>query len=247
MRILSYNIHKGFTASNGKFVLHGMRDTVKPLKVDVLCLQEVLGEHRGHAGRQEKWPLESQFEFLAHTLWPHHVYGKNAVYEEGHHGNAILSQHPFARWENIDISLNRFEKRGLLHGTIEPLHFKKPLHIICVHLDLFETSRMQQVRRICDRIEEHVPSDEPLIVAGDFNDWREKAGDLLEKELSLKEVHKEIHGVHARSFPSWFPLLRVDRIYYRGLHLKYAECYKGIPWSRLSDHLPLLAEFVEEI
>jgi len=29
------------------------------------------------------------------TMGPQHAYGRNAAYPEGHHGNAILSQHPF--------------------------------------------------------------------------------------------------------------------------------------------------------
>ena len=36
-------------------------------------------------------------------------------------------------------------------------------------------SRPCKLRRLCERIESHVPHGEPLVIAGDFNDWRSRA------------------------------------------------------------------------
>ena len=202
----------------------------------------MVGEHRDHAANIDEWPDESQFEFLADRLWPHHAYGKNAVYAEGHHGNAILSKECLLRWENLDVSTNPIERRGLLHGQIRPPGFASDLHVICIHFDVHEYGRKKQVRMLCDRIGEAVPRDCPLIVAGDFNDWKERAGHVLERELGLVEAYKTIHGKCARSFPCGFPMLRLDRIYIRGLVPIHAECLTGKPWSELSDHAALFAE-----
>jgi len=243
LRILSYNIHKGFTQGNRRFVLERIRQVLEITNADIVFLQEVLGEHTGHAKTVEEWPTQPQFEYIADSLWPHHVYGKNAVYSSGHHGNAILSKHGFVSWENIDVSTNKLERRGLLHGVVEIPQLEKQLHLICLHLDLRESGRLKQIQILCDRVASHVPADAPLVIAGDFNDWKYQAGRLLENRLDVQEVHKQLHGHYARSFPSWLPVLRLDRIYARGLAPRAAEALTGRPWSELSDHTPLFAEF----
>lgn len=209
---------------------------------DLIFLQEVLGEHRIHQEKVEEWPNQSQFEFLADEIWPHYAYGKNAVYQSGHHGNAILSKYPIIEWENIDISTNRVEKRGLLHAVIDILPKKQRLHAICVHLGLLEAERLKQIQKICDRIDSHVPHHEPLILAGDFNDWRIRASKIFEKKLEAREAFLTLHGTHARTFPSWLPALQLDRIYFRGLEAHRANCLLGKRWSKLSDHIALTVE-----
>jgi endonuclease/exonuclease/phosphatase family metal-dependent hydrolase len=242
MRILSYNIHKGFSFGNTRFVLGKMRENLRLVDPDLVLLQEVLGSHDGHARRVRDWPKESQFEYLADTLWPHHAYGKNAVYDEGHHGNALLSKNEIMMWENIDVSNNRLERRGMLHAVVHSPECNRDVHVICLHLDLFEGGRERQVARLSERIEKTVPHDAPLIVAGDFNDWKERAGRILEQQLDLVEIHKCVHGYHARSYPSWWPFLPLDRMYCRGLQPVSADCLSGAPWCDLSDHAAYLAE-----
>ena len=241
LRILSYNIHKGFSLDR-RFVLSAIKEAIQTTHADLVFLQEVVGENLKHSRRLSEWPVTTQLEFLADTIWTHFAYGKNAVYTEGHHGNAILSRLPIVNFENIDISNNRFERRGLLHATIQPLRPGMPeLHAICVHLDLFERGRELQIERIVKRIHEHVPDGHPLIIAGDFNDWRENASQSLESELGVKEVFMSLYGRHARSFPAWFPFLPLDRIYIRGFRGIEANCFTVPPWDSLSDHGAVLA------
>jgi endonuclease/exonuclease/phosphatase family metal-dependent hydrolase len=243
MRVLSYNIHKGFTALNRNFVLKAIKDAIRLVRADIVFLQEVCGHNSRHAKKHRDWPQSSQFEFLADEVWTHYAYGKNAVYSEGHHGNAILSQYPVHSWENVNISTNAFEKRGMLHSVMRVEHSKKELHCICLHLGLLEGGRQLQLTRIAHRVESVVPKDMPLIVAGDFNDWRGKASEALSREAHLKEAHLEKFGEHARTFPSWMPLLRLDRIHYRGMELSDVQVLRGEPWNKLSDHAAMLAEF----
>ncbi len=242
MRVLSYNIHKGFSLDR-RFVLNAIKQAIQSTGADLVFLQEVVGENTKHAKSVEHWPMQSQLEFLADTVFPHFAYGKNAVYSEGHHGNAIISCKPVLAYENIDISNNRFERRGLLHATIEAKTPGGPdLHAICLHLDLFERGRVMQMEKLVKRIHAHVPDGCPLIIAGDFNDWRESASPILEAELGVKEVFATLHGQHALSFPAWFPFLRLDRIYVRGLKPVEARCFIEKPWDRLSDHGAVMAE-----
>ncbi|MDI1277799.1 endonuclease/exonuclease/phosphatase family protein [Methylobacter sp.] len=118
LRVLTYNIHKGFNVGNRRFVLHQIRDALIAADADLMFLQEMQGEHLRHEKKIADWPVLSQLEFLAENIWPYHAYGKNAIYNAGHHGNAILSKHPFERWENINVSPFPWASRSLLHGVI---------------------------------------------------------------------------------------------------------------------------------
>lgn len=42
-KVLTINIHKGFTAFNRRFILPELRDAVRTVSADIVCLQEVMG------------------------------------------------------------------------------------------------------------------------------------------------------------------------------------------------------------
>ena len=238
-RILTLNMHKGFTVFNRQFMLPELRDAVQKLSTDVVFLQEVHGSHLLHAQRHNHWPSVPQYEYLADSMWPEFSYGRNAVYPHGDHGNALLSKFPILRHQNLDVSIGNIEQRGLLHSVLKiPGHDE--VHAICVHLGLRESHRQQQLNLLCELVETF-PATAPVIVAGDFNDWRRKANAILAR-CNLQEVFTTTFGKEAKSFPARWPLLSLDRIYIRN-----ATCYKPEilfkkPWSHLSDHIPLAVE-----
>lgn len=243
LKMVTYNIHKGFSAGKKRFILHEIKEALSTIQPDLVFLQEIQGEHHRHRSRIAQWPEESQFEFLADELWPHYTYAKNAVYPKGHHGNAFLSKYPIIEWENIDVSRQEYASRSLLHCVIQIPTTGQKIHTICIHLGLFKGERAQQLTTLAERIKSHVPENEPLIIAGDFNDWRKHAGHYLEKDLGLQEIFKSLTGRHAKTFPAWRPTLQVDRIYYRGINPDICKSLHKQPWYKLSDHLPLYAEF----
>ncbi len=212
LNLATYNIHKGFSQFNRRMMIHELRDRLRLLSADIIFLQEVQGHH-----------------------------GRNAVYDHGHHGNAILSRYPIVRAENQDVSTHRLDRRGLLHCEIEVPQLGQPLHCICVHLALHERGRRHQVGALIERLQREVPGGAPLVVAGDFNDWRNLAGKRLAEDLGLREVLADHRGKPARTFPSAFPMLRLDRIYVRGFRVRHAHVHHGPMWSRLSDHAALSA------
>jgi endonuclease/exonuclease/phosphatase family metal-dependent hydrolase len=61
------------------------------------------------------------------------------------------------------------------------------------------------------------------------------------RRCGLQEAFEHLHGRVARTFPSRWPLLPVDRIYLRNARIEAARVLTGRPWSHLSDHAPLLA------
>lgn len=244
IKVFSYNIHKGFDLGNRAFVLPEIRDALTALQPDIVFLQEVLGKHDKHAERVNEWPSISQPDFIAQGVWPHVAYGKNAIYSHGHHGNAILSKYPIRSFENIDVSTNAFESRGILHAVVDVPGSRLPVHCMCVHLNMLRKGRDMQLKQLCKRVMRSVSLAEPLIVAGDFNDWQESASKLLFDDIGLHEVFLHLQGQHAPTFPTKYPLLKLDRIYARGFSALEGEVLSGSPWSMLSDHAPLYSKLV---
>jgi endonuclease/exonuclease/phosphatase family metal-dependent hydrolase len=239
IRILTLNVNAGFDIGRRRFVLPDLRDAVRAVDADVVLLQEVLGRHSGHARRHQQWPDEAQHEYLAHALWPHHAYGRNAVFAEGEQGNALLSRFAITAVRNRDVSIAGHEPRGLLHAQL-----RLPgadLHVICTHLGLLEHHRRHQLSLLRTILQEDIPVDAPLVVAGDFNDWRGHGHKLLQ-QCGLHEAFHVHTGRLARTFPARQPLLPLDRIYFRNATVCSAEILSSRPWSHLSDHAGLVAE-----
>lgn len=241
MRILTVNIHQGYTAFNRRFMLHELRDAVRAERSDLVFLQEVRGPSPTARRRKEAAGNGGDHEFLADQIWLDHAYGRNAVADGLDHGNALLSRYPITGWRNHDVSMPGHEPRGLLHCVVQLDPPAPAMHVVCVHLGLRESHRRQQLERLGQMLHDEVPADAPLVVAGDFNDWRSLADGVLE-DTGLKEVFRQRDGVHARSFPARWPILRLDRIYVRRVAASRPLKLSRRPWSALSDHAPLAAE-----
>ena len=241
LRVATLNIHKGLSHFNRRMVIHELRDGLRALDPDLVFLQEVQGLNQRHTMRFAGCPPVPQHEFLAGGEWQH-AYGRNAVYDHGHHGNAILSRYPFVSFENHDVSDHRFERRGLLHCVVAIPGWRRNLHCVCVHLSLHERGRSRQLEAISGRLKELASHDLPIIVAGDFNDWRHRATAILERQLGMTEVSVAHAGRAPRTYPSMLPIFRLDRIYVRGFDVMASRVHGGKPWSMLSDHLAVSAE-----
>ncbi len=180
IRVVSYNIHKGRSATGSRESLADLRLGLYGLRPDLLFLQEVQGRN------ERRFSLHAQHESLGAALGMEAVYGCNAVREQTDHGNALLSRFPVLHQENLDISDHRLEQRGLLHVVIEM--DGRPVHCIVVHLGLFGGGRSRQIAALVERIRLWVPDDEPLLIAGDFNDWKNQLAPLFVRQLQLYEV-----------------------------------------------------------
>jgi endonuclease/exonuclease/phosphatase family metal-dependent hydrolase len=239
LRIATYNIHKGVQGLGPvrRLEIHNLGHAVEQFDADVVCLQEVRKLHRGEARRfaHAHWPDLPQADYLAPEGYEA-VYRTNAVTRHGEHGNALLSRWPVLITNHEDMSDHRFEQRGLLHAEIqwEPC----PVHVVVVHLGLVRASRMRQLQQLVRFIAREIPADAPLVVAGDFNEWGESVAHLL-GPVGLTSYTQGRYP----TFPSRLPLLQLDYVYARGLRPLGLEVPHGRNWWRMSDHLPLIAEF----
>lgn len=248
LKILSYNIHKGFDWKNQHYFLEEIKEFIESCHADIVFLQEVVGKNTKH---EKRGRIDDQFEYLAGELWPHYSYGKNAVYDHGHHGNVILSKFPIESFENLNLSTNPLEQRGLLLCKIVLPKSKdseqKFFYAASSHLNLLQIGRAKQYERIKKYLlTKNIDAKTPLIIGGDFNDWNKKSKSLFEDDLGMKEVHMSLHGKFAKTFPAFLPFLCLDRIYVKNLKINNAHVHKPKkifrPFTHLSDHLPLFCE-----
>ena len=262
LRIATYNIHKGVSAFGRKARIHDLKEAIKLLDADLVFLQEVQGQHDHHAKKHADWPEQAQHEFLAGDSHAS-AYGMNAVYQHGHHGNALLSRLPILHSSNHDVSDHAYEQRGILHVRVQL--DEVIAHCFVIHLGLFAASRRRQIQALITQIQTEVGNKEPLIIAGDFNDWSQRLSHTLYKELGVIEAFDVAHhhqpdialkrntltsvkglfqnkSSHARTFPAGLPWLSLDRVYLRGFHVEQAQVLSGKPWSQLSDHVPICVD-----
>ena len=178
LRVATYNIHKGVVPGPSlrrRPMVKEMRQRLHELQADVVFLQEVQGQNNRFAKRFAQWPADPQAQYLA--LDPESsrrfqaVYGLNARYLHGHHGNALLSQFPILSIENRDFSDHVFERRGVLHCVLQM--GERAVHCFVIHFGLFARSRARQAGALIDWIRAEVPPGTPLLIAGDFNDWQD--------------------------------------------------------------------------
>lgn len=245
IRVATYNIHKGVrgVGPRKRLEIHNLGLGIEALDADLVFLQEVRQFHRRDARRFDRssfgWPEQPQADFLAPEGYEV-AYRTNAVTRHGEHGNALLSRWPLGDVGHHDVSDHRFEQRGLLHV---PVRWRGiTVHAVVAHLGLMHSSRARQVDRIADYVAAEVPADEPLVVAGDFNDWGVKL-DAPMREIGLERaVGAQQDAPQQRTFPSRVPVFSLDRIYTRGFSCRVTLVPRGPVWARMSDHLPLVAE-----
>jgi endonuclease/exonuclease/phosphatase family metal-dependent hydrolase len=237
LRVATYNIHKGVQGIGlrRRLEIQNLGHAIEQLDADIVCLQEVRKMHRREEQYFSRWPDMPQADFLAPEGYEA-VYRTNAVTRHGEHGNAMLSRWPVLAHQHEDISDHRFEQRGLLHAEV--VFHGKPVHVVVVHLGLIRASRDRQVAQLQRFIAREIPDCAPLIVAGDFNDW----GAAVKRALNDTQL-KAFEGGRQPTFPSRLPVVQLDYVYARGLKPVGLQVPRGKIWGRMSDHLPLIAEF----
>lgn len=223
LKVVSYNIHKGKSALGRRSSLMELSAGLSSLQADLLFLQEIQGrnEIENH--------LHAQPELLAGRLQMEVAYGCNAIRKKTDHGNALLSRFEIVHHENEDISDHKLEQRGVLHAQVNVNDLL--VHCFVVHLGLFNGSRIRQVEAIIQRIKRLVPENEPLIIAGDFNDWNEKLAPYLARELDVHEVFAKA----SVRIDNELPKMKVSfkRLWKTFSFKKWMDTEERLPYSRL--------------
>ena len=230
LRVITYNIRKGKGAHGRSAVeIASLARALSEHDADVVLCQEVF-----HSARS------SQSGNLAAAMGLSSYYGANKFRAIGHHGNTTLTRLAVERFVNHDISTNRIERRGALYVRLGL--GGRPLHVFNVHLGLNRWQRLSQMKQIGEVVSEACGKHEPIVLAGDFNDWRRDLDRFIVDELGFDNAFAAHEPRAVLTWHARRPLFSLDRIYTRDLSVARADRLHGAPWSELSDHLPLLAE-----
>lgn len=231
VKVLTYNLHKGRRGKSS--ILVEAAQALATRGADLVFCQEVF--HDTHE-------QEVQSQVLTDAIGHEHVFGPNAFYSHGCHGNATFARLPVANSFNVSMTESFFEKRGMLCTWLEADH--GPFVALNVHFSLTGRQRRRQWWKLMSAL----PSDAGarVIAAGDFNDWSGSLDRRAMRTGLLKNALWATRREERLSFPARRPIFALDRIYYRGFRLRSVQVLTGLPWSKLSDHLPVEAIFEPE-
>jgi endonuclease/exonuclease/phosphatase family metal-dependent hydrolase len=155
----------------------------------------------------------------------------------GRFGNAILTRFPVLTARSIDLTVAGHEPRGAVDADL--LVGNRVLRVIATHFGLRAAERRLQANRVMTTLSEtptqHRRECDAVLLMGDLNEWRGRSGAIRAFDRRLGPSAAE------RTFPSWLPVLALDRIYAEGpAELRDVAVYRT-PLARLaSDHLPLV-------
>lgn len=233
MIVVTYNIH-GCLGTDGVCNPHRVAETLQATNAHVIGLQEV---RSGNHGLNEG----GQAQFLAEKLDMEFTTGFKLTPKEGTFGNAILSRIPIEGTYNLDITVPGFRPRSCMLVTLRG--YMGNILIANTHLGASRRERNSQVELIYDYLIKMVRSIDSLILMGDFNDWGtvSQVDKISKGEFRLASTG--MLGFPLRSYPTYLPLLPLDRIYCgMGFLVTRSFILKNPVTRKASDHYPVVAE-----
>jgi endonuclease/exonuclease/phosphatase family metal-dependent hydrolase len=222
VRVATWNI-RGGVGADGRFDLDRVVRLLKRAEPDIVALQEV-DSRRGTGNHAHPFLL------LRQALGEHSIEAKSIVSAHGEYGQVLISRWPLSDIRIHDISVPGREPRRAIEAEVATPY--GTLRMAAVHLGLTFGERRSQTRTLLE-IAERVPS--TTVMAGDFNDWiwRGSVQNAIHRKLPARTWH--------RTFPSWLPVIRLDRIYCRPRDALVAS-FTDRAARALSDHLPVFAD-----
>jgi endonuclease/exonuclease/phosphatase family metal-dependent hydrolase len=234
MRLLSYNIHKGIGGRDRLYRIERIIQVIEEQNPDILCLQEVARESRRSWYHDQPRLLSEYFNADGY------LYQLNVHLKRGGYGNLVLSRWPFQHHHQISLRLSKKKPRGAQIVTIATPEGQ--LHVVNWHLGLAEQERRWQAKHLLDHHLFVESAHLPTIVAGDFNDWRNKLSPVVFANYGFHQV--TMPAVRFRSFPAYLALGSLDKAFYRGqIFITHAFVVRTPLAKRASDHLPLVIDF----
>jgi endonuclease/exonuclease/phosphatase family metal-dependent hydrolase len=222
VRVMTWNIH-GAVGRNPRFDLKRVVDLIRRSDPDIMALQEVDSRRANASG-------EDPFAMLQNSLGNHGVGAKAIITTDGEYGQTLISRWPMRGTEIRDISYGEREPRRAIKTDIDtPCG---PLRVIAAHLGLSVSERRSQTKALVELVGETAAT---TIVLGDFNDWFWVGS--VRAALGRKLPGRTAH----RTFPSYCPVLRLDRIYCRPAE-RLLRSFTDVEARRISDHLPVFAD-----
>lgn len=251
VRLLSFNIHGG-RSLDGQRDLNRIRLMMQKLDIDIGVFQEV-ETRTSRGGSLSDLTFLAELERPYHLACPSMLEGMNTAQDWpaqananespgiaagcGWYGNLIVSRYPIVR--------------GLIHNletrpSLEPRMAADALiatpwgrlRVIGTHLSLSIFERYSEARnllRLMQAVEDSEPN--PILLMGDINEWQYPSRLIRYMDAHFKQLRCK------PTFPSFFPLLKLDRVWCDapGLQVR-AHTLDGKEIRHISDHLPIVIE-----
>jgi endonuclease/exonuclease/phosphatase family metal-dependent hydrolase len=235
IKLVTYNIH-ACVGVDRQYDPARIAAVLRGIDADIAGLQEVAGRRR--IGRHP-----DQWSYLAEATGREVVNPAPAPAEGGRRerqpriGNAILSRFPVLFARTIDLSLPGLAARSAVDADL--LVGERVLRVVATHFGLAAFERRLQSSRLIAALGEALATrrrePDAVLVMGDLNEWRGRAGAIAALDRCLGPSAAQ------RTFPSWMPMLALDRIYLDGPAVMRDLEVDRSPLARLaSDHLPLV-------
>ncbi|WP_108482035.1 endonuclease/exonuclease/phosphatase family protein [Oceaniglobus ichthyenteri] len=223
LRIASYNIRKAvgldWRRNGGRIV-----EVLAEINADIVVLQEAdkrIGQRAGVL------PVDMLAQDLGYTFADVSVRPQS----HGWHGNAILYRPQSLLLSNTQrILLPSLEPRGAISA-----HFGAPgIEVVGVHLALNRGIRLKQVAALGEQFKS---ADHCVLIAGDFNTWREDGNMLRLLGTGFTQI------APGNSFHAARPMAALDRFMLKGASAESESFVHQSPLSlRASDHLPIVMD-----
>ncbi len=227
LRVVSWNVH-GCVGTDGRFDPARTAAALAALAPDVALLQEV-GDSRG------VHPPVDQATTLSEKLGLACAVGITMRASVHGYGNATLTRFAVLDSDSIDLSVWGREPRLCLRTVVGRDDLR--LVTLNVHLGLGAEERRRQLRALLPTV---IYGERPLLVGGDFNDFPPGPVTLTLRSWLRDTTRRR---PRARTYPSRWPLLRLDRVYVTpSLLVHAARVVRNPELARASDHLPVLVE-----
>ena len=227
--VATYNIHTCIGVDR-RYDPGRIATVLREIDADIASLQEVAAR-RGSDRHHDQWA------YLGEVTGRRVITGLGVRERLGRFGNAILTRFPVLAARAIDLSVSGYEPRGAIDADL--LIGDRVLRVIATHFGLHAVERRLQANRLMAVLVEPLAANRRLadavLLMGDLNEWRGRSGAIRSLDRRLGP------SAAARTFPSWLPVLALDRIYAGGPAVLHDVYVYRSPLARVaSDHLPLV-------
>ena len=229
VRVVTYNIHT-CVGVDRRYDPGRIGAVLREIDADIACLQEVGVRRR--IGRQA-----DQWSYLGQVTGCRVITAASVREHRRRFGNAILTRFPVLAAYSIDLTVAGHPPRSAIDADLAVGN--RVLRVIATHFGLRAAERRLQANRLVAALGRPEAANrmaaDAVLLMGDLNEWRGRAGAIRSLDRHLGR------SAAARTFPSWMPMLPLDRIYADGPAILRDVCVYRSPLTRLaSDHLPLV-------
>ena len=232
LKLLTYNVHSCI-GTDRRLAPERVAEVIAALNPDIIGLQEL------DVGRRRTGGIDQAHAIATILEMKFHFHAALTVAEE-RYGDAILTALP-SRVVKTGPLPSIGEQRGAV--WIEVDLGNKKIQVFNTHLGLRRRDRVAQAQALVgpEWLDHPRCNDNPVILLGDFNSITVSTA-YKRIASRLTDVRHKISPSLGPTYPSHFPLLKLDHIFVSPDIEAVDASVDASPLAKLaSDHLPLLA------